>query len=112
MKLPKYVFIQDDSLALPAVLQTGAPNLIGRPTFYRPGRDDEKIDNAVAGIANERFLAVKIPGYIGFMIASGSLTGKYTGDREQVIKTLREMADHYLTKIEKHKSQYKIYKED
>lgn len=111
-KLPRFVLLKNtEELSNVLVLETRPPFFIASP-YCIAKKDSGRVEEMLAGIANERIRAVKVPGYTVFLMPYGTLSGENVSGAE-TIETMREMAEFYsrqALEVNKHKN--RIYQED
>lgn len=93
------------------IVQTARPHLMATIIAFDPEKDGEKITRYMMQMASGDRDAVRVPGYWIFVQAAGSFS-KTRYYREDIMGTLKEMADYGLQEfIKRNYSSYKKSKQ-
>ena len=109
-QLARFVMLYNSELPKTLIMETTPPYFITQPLTI-PKNDTESVEEIISDIANNRRIAVKIPGYTIFLFPWGSLLGTLL-EPEDAKATLRDMADFFkAAHIGKNKHPNRRYEE-
>ena len=111
MKLPRFVFLTNPTEGVSDVILETLPPFFMAKVYGIPKKEEERVEQMMSDIANDRTTAVKVPGFTIFLTPAGSLNGTILPKKEAVDK-LRDMAEFYLTNgFEKKKHRHRQFQE-
>lgn len=92
-ELPKYAFLTSEEITGIKIIQLERPHIIASVHDYK--RDNERVEDYMEAMAQERFPIAKVKGYTIFLTVYTSLTPNNNADFQRAV--LNEMAEYFLT---------------